>query len=126
MEKGVGENVGAPLVGAPYGAAEGIERGGHEGRPYGAPEEKRGEEAARPGLGDIIGAFKSLTTLAYGKGVRELAWPPFEGRLWHRNYYERIVRNDEALRKLREYIRRNPERWNRSTRHDSVVRNGPR
>ena len=121
MKMAVGEKgVGAPLVGAPD------ERGGHEGRPYGAPEERRREEGPRPGLGDIIGAFKSLTTLAYGKGVRELGWQPFAGRLWHRNYYERIVRNEEALRRIREYIRGNPERWNRSARQDSVVRNGRR
>jgi REP element-mobilizing transposase RayT len=30
---------------------------------------------------------------------------------WQRDFYERIVRDEEALRRIREYIRRNPERW---------------
>ncbi|MBX0327210.1 transposase, partial [Oscillochloris sp. ZM17-4] len=55
--------------------------------------------AAQPGpaLGGVIGAFKSLTTHAYIQGVETQGWPPFPGRLWQRNYYERIVRDEAAL-----------------------------
>jgi hypothetical protein len=30
---------------------------------------------------------------------------------WQRGYYERIVRDDQELERIRIYIRRNPERW---------------
>jgi putative transposase len=41
-----------------------------------------------PTLGDVVGAFKSITTDEYIQGVKILEWAPFSGRLWQRNYYE--------------------------------------
>jgi putative transposase len=68
---------------------------------------------ARPGpaLGDIVGAFKSITTHAYINGVAQQNWPPFSGKLWQRNYYERVIRNDDELTRAREYIITNPLKW---------------
>ena len=65
----------------------------------------------RVGLGDVVGAFKSLTTLEYARGVRDMNWPPFHGRLWQRNFYEHIVRTDESMKKIRQYILDNPTQW---------------
>jgi hypothetical protein len=31
--------------------------------------------------------------------------------LWQRNYYERIIRNEKELCKIREYIQNNPLKW---------------
>ncbi len=64
-----------------------------------------------PALGDVVGAYKSLTTLDYGKGVRETDWPPFHKRLWQRDYYERIIRNESETALAREYIANNPMKW---------------
>ena len=66
-----------------------------------------------PTLGDVVGAWKSLTTNAYIKGVEEFEWPTFSGRLWQRNYYERIIRSELELDAIREYIAANPARWER-------------
>ncbi len=44
----------------------------------------------------------------YIAGVKSGKWPRFPGKIWHRNYYECIVRNPEAERKIGEYIRMNP------------------
>ncbi len=62
-------------------------------------------------LGDVVGAYKSLTTVEYASGVGTLNWPPFERRLWHRNYYEHVVRNEESLSLIRQYILDNPAQW---------------
>lgn len=62
-------------------------------------------------LGDAVGTFKSLTTNAYIAGVQQQGWPPFERRLWQRNYYEQIIRDDADLAQVREYIQLNPARW---------------
>ncbi len=62
-------------------------------------------------VGDVIGAFKSLTTYKYIQGVREDGWPPFEKRLWQRNYYEHIIRSERAYQNISAYIRNNPARW---------------
>ena len=55
--------------------------------------------------------FKTMTTNAYIAGVKQSGWPPFPGRLWQRNYYERIIRDDGELSGIREYIRLNPVKW---------------
>ena len=70
--------------------------------------------AAQPALGDIIGAYKSLTTVEYTRGVKTMKWTPFPRRLWQRNYYEHIIRNDDAFAKgrIRQYIIGNPGQWN--------------
>ena len=62
-------------------------------------------------LHDIVHRFKSLTTARYRQGVLRDAWPAFNGRLWQRNYYEHIVRNDDDLARIRQYIAENPARW---------------
>jgi len=64
-----------------------------------------------PTLGDVIGAFKSRVTVEYTRGVKTLGWTPFDKRLWQRNYYEHIIRNEEALNRIRRYIVENPIRW---------------
>ena len=64
-----------------------------------------------PTLGEIIGWFKTMTTNEYIRGAKELGWPPFPGKVWQRNYYERIIRNREELERIRSYIQTNPERW---------------
>jgi len=62
-------------------------------------------------LGDIIGAFKSLTTHEYIMGVKNNGWKSFDKRLWQRNYYEHIIRDENDLNKIREYIINNPLMW---------------
>ncbi len=69
-----------------------------------------------PVLGDVIGAFKSITTNQYIRGVREDNWMPFEKRFWQRNFYDRIVRNDADLERCRDYIEGNPARWLEKTK----------
>jgi REP element-mobilizing transposase RayT len=53
-----------------------------------------------PTLGDIVGAFKSITTNEYIRGVKTLGWISFPGRLWQRNYYEHIVRDGASLDRI--------------------------
>ena len=64
-----------------------------------------------PTLGGVVGAFKSLTTVEYVRGVRGQGWTPFRGRLWQRNYYEHIVRDDKSLGRIEQYILDNPANW---------------
>ncbi len=87
------------------------------GRPRGgAPTESTGYQdpettARRLSLSDVVERYKSLTTHRYRLGVRDDGWPPSDGKLWQRNYYERIVRNEYDLEKFRRYIEANPSRW---------------
>jgi putative transposase len=72
---------------------------------------RRPADTKRPTLGDIVGAFKSITTLIYIRGVREQGWPPFSRRIWERDYYDHIVRNEADLQRIRRYILNNPIRY---------------
>lgn len=62
-------------------------------------------------LGDVVGAFKSLTTVQYARGVRGAGWQPFRGRLWQRDFYDHIIRSETSLLRIRRYILDNPTRW---------------
>lgn len=62
-------------------------------------------------LGFMVGAFKSLTTNEYIRGVRRRGWTPFAGTLWQRNFYEQVIRNDAALERARAYLINNPAQW---------------
>lgn len=62
-------------------------------------------------VGDVVGAFKSLTTVSYVRGTKEQAWPSFHTRLWQRNYHEHIVRNEALLHRVRQYVFDNPAQW---------------
>ena len=64
-----------------------------------------------PTLGDVVGAFKSVTTVEYVRGVRGLGWQRFDKRLWQRNYFERVIRDESELGRIREYIANNIMKW---------------
>lgn len=57
-------------------------------------------------LGRLVGMFKTVTT----KQVNLARGTPGQ-RLWQRNYYERVIRNDEEWNRAREYIAANPMQW---------------
>ncbi|MGA2286030.1 MAG: transposase [Dehalococcoidia bacterium] len=62
-------------------------------------------------LPNAMHRFKSLTTTKYLRGVRDGEWPALPGRLWQRNYYEHIIRNEVELAEVRGYIVENAARW---------------
>jgi len=71
----------------------------------------RGTHAGVP-LGTMVQWFKTMTTNAYMRGVRDDGWPRFEKRMWQRNYHDRIIENEKCLRQVRNYIIQNPAKWN--------------
>jgi len=65
---------------------------------------------ARNNLGNIIGVFKSIFVWEYIQNVKNQNWPRFFKRLWQRNYYERIIRNEKEYLAIKNYIRNNPDK----------------
>lgn len=101
-----GNPVGADPRVCPYVRPDDAGQGAHTGAPQpGAP--LRGGV----GLPAVVQWFKTMTTNEYMRAVRSLGWPAFSRRLWQRNYYEHIVRNEDSLSRIREYIRENPAKW---------------
>jgi putative transposase len=68
-----------------------------------APTSCRGQRYALP---EIIRAFKTFSSRKINKW-REMPGTP----VWQRNYYEHVIRKDESLDRIREYIVTNPLRW---------------
>ncbi|MBL7074911.1 hypothetical protein ISS37_06705 [candidate division KSB1 bacterium] len=62
-------------------------------------------------LPKIIQWFKTMTTNEYIRMVKNAGWISFQGKLWQRNYYEHVIRNEDELNRIREYIINNPLRW---------------
>jgi REP element-mobilizing transposase RayT len=56
-----------------------------------------------------------MTTNEYIRGVKQYKWRPFPGKLWQRNYYEHIIKNEKEINAIREYILRNPYKWDVDT-----------
>jgi len=49
-----------------------------------------------------------------------IATPPGQ-KLWQRNYYEHIIRNDDELNRIREYIINNPLKWEVDRNHPENI-----
>jgi putative transposase len=62
-----------------------------------------------PTIGDIIGAFKSIVAneclKLFKMDNRRM------DKFWQRNYYEHIIRDNDELIRIREYIINNPAKW---------------
>lgn len=57
-------------------------------------------------IGSVIRGFKSAVTHSIN-ALRNSPGSP----VWQRNYYERVIRNENELNGLREYINYNPRNW---------------
>ncbi len=65
-----------------------------------------------PVIGDIVGWLKTMTTNEYIHGVKKLGWQRFDGKLWQRDYWEHIIRDEDEYIRISNYIINNPEKWN--------------
>jgi REP element-mobilizing transposase RayT len=63
-----------------------------------------------------------MTTNDYIRGVKQYGWMPFYDRLWQRNYYEHIVRDEASLEHVRQYIEENPLHWSSDPENPSLSR----
>jgi putative transposase len=60
-------------------------------------------------VSDILGAYKSLVA----NGCLEIFKSKNKtmGKLWQRDFYEHIIRNEQAYVRISEYIKNNPAKW---------------
>ena len=76
----------------------------------GPPDGRTGAHAGAH-LPTVMQWFKTMTTNEYIRGAKRLGWPPFQGQLWQRSYFEHVIRDAESLTQIRQYIIDNPARW---------------
>ena len=84
-------------------------------RPDTHPDTSQGEHIGSPlqrlPLPTVVQWFKTMTTNEYIRGVKQHDWPSFSAKLWQRNYFERVIRDEDELNRIREYIIYNPVKW---------------
>ena len=78
------------------------------GEPCVHPE--RADARSAPTLGHVVQMFKSKATVEYIDLMKSKERSYLQ-KIWQRNYYERIIRNEKELYMLREYIKYNPMNW---------------
>ena len=57
-------------------------------------------------LSTIVRSYKSAVT----RSIRKHHHPKFE---WQPRFYDHVIRNDQSLNKIRQYINLNPKNWKR-------------
>jgi len=75
---------------------------------FSAPDQ--GAMNRAPTVGMLVRAFKARCTRAIN-GLWQTSGIP----VWQRNYYEHIIRNEDAYLKIAEYVQTNPQRWKDDT-----------
>jgi REP element-mobilizing transposase RayT len=93
------------VVGAQFHCAQRPDDSKHRQRETKSSLGKRSPvDQYRPTLGQIIRSLKARVTRQIRKsGSKEFSW--------QRRYYDHVIRSEEALRRIREYINSNPHRW---------------
>lgn len=98
-----GDGVGESDVGAGLKPAQRMAAG---------PNSVRAGLKPAPTLSEIIRGFKTFSARRVNE-LRETPGVP----VWQRNYYEHVVRGENELSRIREYIANNPAQWEMDREH---------
>ncbi len=74
------------------------------GATIGRPFQKAGNARPYTDLHKIIGSYKNVTS----KNIHAFGLKEFE---WQKSFYDHVIRKNESLEKIREYIFNNPAKW---------------
>lgn len=67
-------------------------------------------------VGEIVRAFKARCTHAINQIQNTPGHP-----VWQRNYYEHVIRSEEGMNRIRQYISENPMGWSEDENNPAVV-----
>ena len=83
-----------------------------------------GEHVGSP-LYEIVQWFKTMTTNEYIRAVKTLDWQRFTGKLWQRNYWEHVIRDQKSFDMISEYIINNPKNWQTDKLNNPPTKQNP-
>jgi len=89
---------------------------GRRGTAYRAPTLEQFGKPVSGSIPTIVRAFKSAVT----KRINQMQKTP-GAKIWQRNYYEHVIRNEDELNRIREYIANNPAQWAFDRENPNVV-----
>lgn len=64
------------------------------------------ERPSSHGLPEIVRGFKTFSSRRINEARRTTG-----SKVWQRNYYEHVIRDEDELNRTREYVMANPARW---------------
>ena len=96
---GAGQRPALNIIPAQNKYTAGLERAGLEPTP-----------TRKFGLSEIIRQLKTFSAKRINR-IRKMPGFP----VWQRNYYEHIIRDDNEINQIRQYIRTNPQNWDIDT-----------
>ena len=67
-----------------------------------------------PTVGEIVRGFKARCTIGINKLRQTPGYP-----VWQRDFFERVIRNEHELARIRDYISSNPMKWEFDKNHPS-------
>jgi putative transposase len=92
-----------------------INGGARHAVPLPSPFERFGKPVSGS-IPTIVRSFKSIVT----KDINELRHTP-GASIWQRNYFEHVIRDEESLNRIRQYILDNPARWEFDRENPAVI-----
>jgi REP-associated tyrosine transposase len=72
---------------------------------------------AKCSLGALVAGFKAVVTKRMNM-TRGLPGVP----VWQRNYFEHVIRNEDSLNRIRDYILKNPTQWEFDRENPSALK----
>jgi putative transposase len=90
---------------------DGIGTGTLQRAPTKAPTVERFGKPTSNTIPTIIRGFKAAVTKQINTIQINAGKYSLPERIWQKNYYEHVIRNEVSLNKIREYIRSNPLNW---------------
>jgi REP element-mobilizing transposase RayT len=90
----------------------------HVGAQHAAPLQGNATNVKPGSLGVVVRSFKAAVTKEINE-LRGMTGLPF----WQRNYWEHVIRDEDSLNRIREYIRDNPSRWTEDQMHPDAPPN---
>ncbi len=73
--------------------------------------------STRHGLSEIVRQFKTFSAKRINQ-LRETS----AAAVWQRNYYEHVIRSEDELNRIREYIQNNPLQWEVDPENPAITR----
>ena len=73
------------------------------GRDRSLPDNPSPPQKIKP-VPELIGAFKTRSS----KYIHQLGFNDFR---WQKSFYDHIIRNEQSLYRIRQYIKENPQKW---------------
>jgi putative transposase len=68
--------------------------------------------STRLSLSQALDWFKTITTNTYLQKAKSSGWQRFKRRLWEQRFYDKLIRNEISLNRIRDSISQEPARWN--------------